>query len=75
LPTFLDKRVSRSVQVLEKLENLYGERVCTPIRYNVRLSESPAHGQTIFEYAPGSNGAQDYRDLVRKITGNDKLFR
>ena len=75
LPTFLDKRVARSLEILEKMETLYGERVCPPIRYNVRLSESPAQGQTIFEYAPGSNGAMDYRDLVRKVTGNDKLFR
>lgn len=75
LPTFLDKRVSRSMDVLEKMEDLYGERVCAPIRYNVRLSESPARGQTIFEYAPGSNGAMDYRELVRKVAGNDKLFR
>jgi chromosome partitioning protein len=75
LPTFLDMRVNRSMEILKKLENLYGERVCSPIHYNVRLSESPAHGQTIFEYAPGSNGAQGYRDLVRKVTGNDKLFR
>lgn len=75
LPTFLDKRVSKSMEILEKMENLYGERVCTPIRNNVRLSESPAQGQTIFEYAPGSNGALDYRELVRKVTGNDKLFR
>lgn len=75
LPTFLDKRVGRSMEVLEKMQNLYGERVCTPIRDNVRLSESPAQGQTIFEYAPGSNGAMDYRELVRKVTGNEKLFR
>jgi len=75
LPTFLDKRVGRSLDILAKLENLYGEKVCAPIRYNVRLSESPAHGQTIYEYAPGSNGTQDYRELVRKVTGNENLFR
>ncbi|MEW6426881.1 MAG: AAA family ATPase [Thermodesulfobacteriota bacterium] len=75
LPTFLDKRVSKSMEVLAKLEKLYGDKVCTPIRYNVRLSETPAYGQTIYEYAPGSNGAQDYRELVRKVSGNDKLFR
>jgi chromosome partitioning protein len=48
--------------------------VCTPIRYNVRLSEAPAYGQTIYEFAPGSPGAQDYRELIRKVTGNPKLF-
>ena len=74
LPTFLDKRVRKSNGILNKLEDLYGDNVCNPIRYNVRLSEAPANGQTIYEFAPGSNGAQDYRDLVRKITGKEQLF-
>lgn len=74
LPTFFDKRVRKSNGILSKLEDLYGNSVCNPIRYNVRLSEAPANGQTIYEFAPGCNGAQDYRDLVRKITENDKLF-
>ena len=74
LPTFLDKRIKNPDAILEKLKDLYGEYVCTPIRYNVRLSESPAYGKTIFENAPGSHGSQDYRDLVRKITGRPELF-
>ncbi|MGE4442023.1 MAG: AAA family ATPase [Desulfomicrobium sp.] len=74
LPTFLDKRIKNPDAILDKLKDLYGEYVCTPIRYNVRLSESPAYGKTIFEYAPGSHGSQDYRDLVRKITGRPELF-
>lgn len=75
LPTFLDKRVGKSVSILEKLQNLYGNNVCEPIRYNVRLSEAPAYGQTIYEFAPGSNGANDYRELIRKVANNNKLFR
>lgn len=74
LPTFLDKRVNKSVGILEKLKELYGNNVCEPIRYNVRLSEAPAYGQTIYEFAPGSHGANDYRELVRKVTNNYKLF-
>jgi chromosome partitioning protein len=74
LPTFLDKRIKNPDAILDKLKDLYGEYVCTPIRYNVRLSESPAYGKTIYEYAPGSHGSQDYRDLVRKITGRPELF-
>ena len=74
LPTFLDKRIKNPDAILDKLKELYGDYVCTPIRYNVRLSESPAYGKTIFEYAPGSHGSQDYRDLVRKITGRQDLF-
>ncbi len=74
LPTFLDQRVKNTTGILHKLEELYGDHVCTAIRYNVRLTEAPAYGQTIYEFAPGSNGANDYRDLVRKVTGNQKLF-
>nr|MBF0222708.1 zinc-ribbon domain-containing protein [Desulfobulbaceae bacterium] len=74
LPTFLDMRVKKSVSILEKLKELYGNNVCEPIRYNVRLSEAPAYGQTIYEFAPGSHGANDYRELVRKVTNNYKLF-
>ncbi|NCC25347.1 MAG: chromosome partitioning protein ParA [Deltaproteobacteria bacterium] len=75
LPTFMDKRVKHPENILAKLKEVYGDYVCTPIRYNVRLSEAPAYGKTIYEFAPGSHGAEDYRDLIRKITGNPKLFR
>ena len=74
LPTFHDKRVKKSNGILSKLEDLYGNHVCTPIRYNVRLSEAPAYGQTIYEFAPGSPGAQDYRELIRKVADDPKLF-
>ena len=75
LPTFLDMRVKKSVGILERLQELYGNNVCAPIRYNVRLSEAPAYGQSIYEFAPGSPGASDYRELVRKVAGNPKRFR
>lgn len=74
LPTFHDKRVKQSNGILSKIEALYGNHVCAPIRYNVRISEAPAYGQTIYEFAPGSPGAQDYRELIRKVTNNPKLF-
>ncbi|MCK5230843.1 MAG: ParA family protein, partial [Desulfobulbaceae bacterium] len=75
LPTFLDKRVKKSDGLIQKLKELYGQIVCEPIRYNVRLSEAPACGKSIYEFAPGSSGAKDYRQLVRKIAGNDELLR
>jgi len=75
LPTFLDMRVKKSVKILDKLKELYGDNVCEPIRYNVRLSEAPAYGQTIYEFAPGSHGASDYRELVRKVANDNTLFR
>ena len=74
LPTQFDKRVKNSQGILDKLVELYGPNVCTPIRYNVRVPEAPSKGQTIYEFAPGSKGTHDYRELIRKVTGNDKLF-
>jgi chromosome partitioning protein len=75
LPTFFDKRLKKSALILEKLREIYGPKLCSPIRTNVRVSEAPASGQTIFEFAPGSPGAEDYRELIRKIEGNDMLFK
>jgi chromosome partitioning protein len=67
LPTFMDRRVKKSEEILGQLQGYYGDLVCEPIRYNVRLSEAPGYGQTIFEYAPRSTGAQDYLGLTERI--------
>lgn len=39
----------------------------TRIRRNIRLAEAPSFGQSIFQYAPGSNGAEDYRQLAQEM--------
>jgi chromosome partitioning protein len=72
LPTFMDRRVRKSGEILAQLHNHYGEHLCAPIRYNVRLSEAPGFGQTIFEYAPRSVGAQDYGELTERIMVDDR---
>lgn len=41
----------------------------TRIRRNIRLAEAPSFGQSIFQYAPHSNGAEDYRRLAREVQG------
>ena len=46
----------------------YGAKVFdTAIRRNIRLAEAPSFGESIFEYAPISNGAQDYRMLAEEV--------
>ena len=40
----------------------------TYIRDNIALSEAQAMNKTIFEYAPASNGAKDYKALKDEIT-------
>ena len=67
VPTFYDRRVRKSDEILAQLETYFPDQLCSPIRYSVRLSEAPGYGQTIFEYAPRSTGAADYRLLAQRL--------
>ena len=39
----------------------------TRIRRNIRLAEAPSFGQSIFDYAPESHGAEDYANLAAEV--------
>ena len=39
----------------------------TRIRRNIRLAEAPSFGQSIFQYAADSHGAEDYRHLAEEL--------
>jgi chromosome partitioning protein len=67
VPTFFDRRVRKSDEIFQQLSKAFPAQLCSPIRYNVRLSEAPGYGQSIFEFAPGSPGAEDYRKLTERI--------
>jgi chromosome partitioning protein len=41
----------------------------TRIRRNIRLAECPSFGQSIFQYAPTSRGAEDYASLAQELQG------
>ncbi|MCA1686983.1 MAG: ParA family protein, partial [Planctomycetia bacterium] len=41
----------------------------TRIRRNIRLAECPSFGQSIFQYAPSSRGAEDYASLAAELQG------
>ena len=43
----------------------------TRIRRNIRLAECPSFGQSIFQYAPTSRGAEDYASLAAEVQGRD----
>ncbi len=44
-----------------------GKLFGTRIRRNIRLAEAPSFGQSIFDYAPESNGAEDYAALAAEV--------
>lgn len=44
----------------------------TRIRRNIKLAESPSHGQTIFEYERNCNGARDHLALADEV---EAMFR
>ena len=60
------KRLARAVA--DTIRAYFGDLVFTTIiRENVALAEAPANGQTIFEYAPRSSGAEDYSSLAKEV--------
>ena len=67
VPTMYDPRSRQALELLENLRQTSGSKITQPIRTNVRLSESPMYGKSIFEYDPESRGAEDYRVLVDRI--------
>ncbi len=64
LPTFYDIRNNISDESIKTLKSHFHDKVLPPIRVNTRLKEAPGENETIFEYAPNSRGAKDYRKLV-----------
>lgn len=67
VPTFFTRRNKKSLEIIRSLKGHFGETLAEPIHLNVKLSEAPSHCQTIFEYAPSSHGARDYRKLVERF--------
>jgi chromosome partitioning protein len=68
IPTLYDPRMRQSIDLLATLRARYGALVAEPVRVNVRLSEAPTLGRTIYEYDPRSRGAADYAVLVERVS-------
>jgi len=71
LPTMFDLRTRHSQEMFFQLRKYFSRQLCDPIRYNVRLSEAPVYGRTIFEYRSRAQGSHDYEKLVRRILKDD----
>ncbi len=68
LPVMVDIRRKLTSEVLDHIASNYDHPIFnTSIRPNVRASEAPSFGQSVIEYAPGSNSAQDYRSLAKEV--------
>jgi chromosome partitioning protein len=67
VPTFYSDRVQQDREIIEILKRYFAERVTAPIRSSVKISESPSHHMSIYEYSPRSTGATDYARLVERV--------
>ncbi|MGE4133221.1 MAG: ParA family protein [Bdellovibrionales bacterium] len=66
--TMFDARNNLSHQVVSEIQSHFGDKVFQAIiPRNVRLSEAPSHGQTIFQYDPKSIGAKRYKELAIEL--------
>lgn len=68
LLTMFDKRNRLTYQVAETVSDHFQKQVFkTVIPRNVRLSECPSHGKTIFEYDNQSSGSKAYIKLANEF--------
>ena len=66
--TKYNKSRSLTKSIREEVSKYFGDVLFeTVIRVNVALAEAPSNGKDIFDYAPESNGAADYAELVKEI--------
>ena len=73
LLTMYDRRNRLTHSVASEIQNHFGAQVYrTVIPRNVRLSESPSHGQTIHGYDASSSGAKAYKALANEFLKRDK---
>lgn len=67
-PIMADRKMRLHRAILDKMALQYGKkRILHGIRMNVKLAEAFAEQQPVITYAPTSNGAKDYGQLVEDI--------
>jgi len=72
IPCLYDSRLRLAREVLGEIRRYFPGRVFRQaIGTNVKLAEAPSFGKTIFEYAPDSAGARDYRALAAEVLAQE----
>jgi len=68
LVTMFDRRTTHSREVMERLVDVFGEKVFeTVITRTVRFPETSVAGEPIITWAPRSQGAEQYRNLAKEV--------
>lgn len=68
IATRFDSRKKLNNAIMDSIRERFGDKVfSTVIRENIVVAEAPSFGQTIFEYAPKSHGAEDFLNLCEEI--------
>ena len=72
LLTMYDARTNLSLEVAEEIRKHFKEKTYkTYIPRNIKLSEAPSAGKSIFDYDVNSEGAKAYVSLTREIIANN----
>ena len=75
LATKFDQRNRSHREIKDMIHKYFDDMMYeTVIRRNVKLSETPSYGKSIFEYAPDSYGAIDYQDLCLEIDDREESY-
>jgi chromosome partitioning protein len=73
LLTMFDVRTKLSVEVQQEVRKYFKERVYKAyIPRNIKLSEAPSRGKSIFEYDVRSEGAKAYAALAKEVIQNNE---
>ncbi len=68
LPTMYDSRTLHSREVLERVQQAFGDKVFqTKVSRTIKFPDAAVAGQPITEYAPDSAGALAYQQLAREV--------
>ncbi|QDU70126.1 ParA family protein [Engelhardtia mirabilis] len=73
LPCLYDSRLRLAREILGELRQYFPEQCFRrTIGTNVKLAEAPSYAQHVFDYAPDSSGARDYRELAEEVIGQER---